>query len=94
MNLVNSLTSAQLCLSSGMSVSQDNLLDYEEGEAQGEDLLNQSADSGRDSANDEVVELEEDQQEDPSLMLGCDDNNIFDDGISDSQLEQAIDAPT
>ena len=41
MNLVNSLTSAQLCLSSGMVVSQDNLLDYEEGEAQGEDLLNQ-----------------------------------------------------
>ena len=43
---------------------------------------------------DEVVELEEDQQEDPGLKLGCDDNDIFDDGITDSQLEQAVDAPT
>ena len=54
-----------------MSIPQDNLLDYEEGEVQGEDLLNQSANSGRDSVEDEVVELEEDQQEDPDLKLGC-----------------------
>ena len=69
-----------------MSVSQDNLLDYKEGKAQGEDLLDQSANSGRDSTEDVVVELEEDQQEDPGLMLGCDDNDIFDDSISYSQL--------
>ena len=58
MNLVNSLTSAQLCLSSGMSVSQDNLLDYKENEAQGEDLLDQSVNSGWDSSEDVVVEYE------------------------------------
>ena len=45
--------------------------------------MDQSADSGRDSAEDEVVMLEEDQQEDPVLKLACDDNNIFDDGITD-----------
>ena len=38
--------------------------------------------------------MEDDQQEDPGLKLGCDDNEIFDDGISDSQLERAVDAPT
>ena len=42
---------------------------------------------------DKVIELE-DQQEDPGLKLACDDNDIFDDNITDSQLEQAIDAPT
>ena len=77
-----------------MSDSQDNLLDYEEGEVQGEDLLNQSANSGRDSAEDEVVELEEDQQEDPGLKLDCDEDDIFDDGITGSQLEHATNAPT
>ena len=93
MNLVNSLTSAQLCLSSGMSVSQDNLLDYEEGEAQGEDLLDQSVDSGRDSSEDVVVEYER-VLEDPSLKMGCDEEDLFDDdGIIDSQLECAVDAP-
>ena len=59
------------------------------------DSPSESADSGRDSTEDEVVELDEDQQEDPSLILGCDnDNDIFDDGISDSQLKRAVDAPT
>ena len=77
-----------------MSDTQDNLLDYEEGEVQGENLLDQSADLGRDSVEDEVIKLEEDQQEDPGLKLGCDDNDIFDDGITDSQLERAVDAPT
>ena len=39
-----------------MSVSQDNLLDYEEVEAYGEDLLDQLVDSGRDPSEDVVVE--------------------------------------
>ena len=77
-----------------MSDSQDNILDYEESEAKGEDLLDQLFDSGRDSLEDEVFELEEDQQEDPGLKLSCDDNDIFDYGITDIQLEQAVDAPT
>ena len=49
---------------------------------------------GRDSAEDEVVKLEEDQQEDPSLKLGCDKDDIFNDGITDFQLEHATNAPT
>ena len=43
---------------------------------------------------DEVIKLEEDQQEDPGLKLGCDEDDIFDDGITDSQLECATNAPT
>ena len=77
-----------------MSDSQDNLLDYKEREVQGEDLLNQSADSGSDYVEDEVIELEEDQQEDPGLKLGCDEDDIFNDGITDFQLERATNAPT
>ena len=94
MNLVNSLTSTQLCLSSGMSVSQDNLLDYEENEAQGEDLLNQSVDSGRDSSEDVVVEYERIIGE-PFPNTGCDEEDLFeDDGITDSQLLRATETPT
>ena len=77
-----------------MSVSQDNLLDYEEGEAQGEDLLDQSVDSGRDSWEDVVMECER-VLEDPSPKIGCDEEDLFeDDGITESQLECATNAPT
>ena len=77
-----------------MFVSQDNLLDYEEGEAQGEDLLDQLVNSGRDSLEDVVVEYER-VLEDPSHKIGCDEEDLFDDdGITDSQLECATDAPT
>ena len=41
-----------------MSASQDNLLNQGVNEAQGEDLLDQSVDSGRDSSEDVVVEYE------------------------------------
>ena len=77
-----------------MSVSQDNLLDYKEGEAQGEDLLDQSVDSGRDSSEDVVVEYERVLHEDSGLKLGCDEDDIFDDGITDFQLERATNVPT
>ena len=43
---------------------------------------------------DDVIMLEEEQQADPGLKLACDDNDIFEDGITDSQLEWAVDAPT
>ena len=44
---------------------------------------------------DDVVVLEEEQQADPGLKLACDDNDIFDeDGITDSQLERAVNTPT
>ena len=77
-----------------MSVSQDNLLDYEEGEAQGEDLLDQSVDSGRDSLEDVVIEYER-VLEDPSPKIGCDEEDLFeDDGIIDSLLLRCTDATT
>ena len=39
--------------------------------------------------------LEEAQQADPGLKLACDENDIFkEDGITDSQLERAVNAPT
>ena len=67
-----------------MSVSQDNLLDYKEGDAQGEDLLDQSVNSGRDSSEDMVMEYER-VLEDPSLKIGCDEEDLFnDDDITDS----------
>ena len=53
-----SLTHAQLCLSSRMSASQDNLLNQEVNEAQGEDLLDQSVHSVEDSLDDVIVEYE------------------------------------
>ena len=80
---MNSLTSTQLCLYSGMSVSQDNLLDYKENEAKGEDLLNQSVDSGRDSGEDMVVKYKTEIQQVSDLRLVCDENDLFEDGISD-----------
>ena len=50
-----SLTHAQLCLSSGMSASQDNLLNQEVNEAQGDILLDQSVHSGEDSSDDVIA---------------------------------------
>ena len=64
--------------------SQDNLLDYAEGVVQGEDLLVPSADLEGESLEDEVVVLEQDKQADPGLKLACDDNDIFEDGITDT----------
>ena len=95
-NLVNSLTSAQLCIiSSGMSDSQDNLFDYEGDKVQGEDLLDQSADLEGTSLEKEVIMLEEEQPADPGHKLACNDHDIFiKDDVTDSQLERAINAPT
>ena len=77
-----------------MSASQDNLLDYEENEAQGEDLLDHSVNSGRDSSEDVVIEYERVLGA-PSLKIGCDEEDLFeDDGITDSQLLHYTDAPT
>ena len=71
-----------------MSVSQDNLLDYEENEAQGEDLLNQLVDSGRDFGEDMVVKYEREIQQDSDPKLYCDENNLFEDGISISMCHR------
>ena len=67
-----------------MSDSQDNLLDYEGDKVQGEDLLDQSADLEGESLEDDVIVLEEEQQADPGLKLACDDNDNFDNGITNS----------
>ena len=77
-----------------MSASQDNLLDAGENEAQGEDLLDQSVDSGRDSLEDVVVEYERVLGA-PSPKIGCDEEDLFeDDSITDSQLLRYAEAPT
>ena len=70
--------------SSGMSTCQDNLLNQEVNEAQGENLLDQSVDSGRDSLEDVVVEYERVLGA-PGPKIGCDEEDLFeDDSITDS----------
>ena len=77
-----------------MSASQDNLLDSGENEAEGEDLVDQTVDSGRDSSEDVVVEYERVLGA-PSPKTGCDEEDIFkDDSITDSQLLRYAEAPT
>ena len=77
-----------------MSASQDNLLDSEENEAQGENLLDQSVNSGRNSLEDVVMEYERVLGA-PSPKIGCDEEDLFkDDGITDSQLLRYTDAQT
>ena len=76
-----------------MSASQDNLLDYKEHEAQGENLPNQSVVSEVDS-EDVVMEYER-IIGDPIPNTGCDEEDLFeDDGITDSQLLCATETPT
>ena len=75
-----------------MSDSQDNLLDYEGDKVQGEDLLDQSVEG--ESLEDNVVMLEEEQEANPGLKLACEDNDIFEDDITDTQLECAFNTPT
>ena len=77
-----------------MSASPDNLHDSEENKAQGENLLDQSVDSGRDSSEDVVMEYKRVLGA-PSPQIGCDDKDLFkDNGITDSQLLCYTDAPT
>ena len=78
---------------SGMSASQDNLLDYEENEAQGENLPNQLVVSEVDS-EDVVVEYER-IIGDPVPNTGHDSEDLFaDNDITDSQLLHATETPT
>ena len=77
-----------------MSASQDNLLDTGKNEAQSEDLLDQSVDSGRDSSEDVVVEYER-VLGPPSPKIGCEEADLFeDDSVTDSQLLRYANAPT
>ena len=77
-----------------MSASQDNLLDSGENEAEVEDLLDQSVDTGRDYSEDVVVEYERVLRA-PSPKIGCEEANIFeDDSVTDSQLLHYANAPT
>ena len=41
-----------------------------------------------------VVEYEREIQQDSGLKLGCDEDDLFEDGISDSQLVCATETPT
>ena len=77
-----------------MSASQDNHLDSGENEAQGEDLLDQLVDSGRDSLEELVVKYERVLGA-PSPKIGCEEADLFeDDSITDSQLLRYAQAPT
>ena len=58
-----------------MSDNQDILLEYED--IQGEDLLDQSADSEEEPMEQEVFVLIEVQPADPGHMLACSDGGIF-----------------
>ena len=58
-----------------MSDNQDILLEYED--IQGEDLLDQSADSEEEPMEQEVVMLLEVQPADPGHILACSDKGIF-----------------
>ena len=74
-------------LSSGMSTSQDNLLNEEVNEAQGEDLLDQLVQSVEDSSDDIVLEFERIIRTPESPKFGCEEHDLFrDDSITDSQL--------
>ena len=73
----NSLNHAQLCLSLGMSASQDNLLNQEVIEAQGEVLLDQSVHSGEDSLEDVIVEYERIIGPPCSPKFGCEESDLF-----------------
>ena len=74
-----------------MSASQDNLLNQEEIEAQEEALLDQSVQSEEDLA-DVIVESERMLD---SPKFGCENTDLFqDDGVTDSQLLRAAEAPS
>ena len=90
-----SLTHAQLCLSSGMSASQDNLLNQKVNEAQGDILLDQSVHLGEDSSDDVIVEYERIIGPPESPKFGCEECDLFeDDSITNSQLLCYAEAPT
>ena len=78
-----------------MSHNQEILLEFECDDVQGEDLLDQSANSEEEPMEQEVVMLEEVQPADPGHMLACGDNDIFSEhNLTNSQLVAAINVPT
>ena len=60
-----------------MSHNQETLLEFECDDVLGEDLLDQSADSGEEPMEEEIVMLIEVQPVDPGHMLACSDRGIF-----------------
>ena len=75
--------------------SQDNFLDNECDKVQGEDLLDQSADSKEEPMEQEVVMLIEVQPADPGHMLACSDKGIFTEaGLITSRHVVAVNSPT
>ena len=82
-------------VSSGMSTSQDNLLNQEVNEAQGEDLLDQSVHSVEDSSDDVIVEYERIIRTPESPKYGCEEHDLYrDDRVTDSQLLRYVEVPT
>ena len=60
-----------------MSHNQEILLEFECDDVLGEDLLDQSADSGEEPMEQEIVMLIEVQPVDPGHTLACSDRGIF-----------------
>ena len=90
------MTSAQLCfiltLRSCLTIK---IFDYEYDDIQGEDLLDQSADSEEEPMEQEVVMLIEVQPADPGHMLAYSDKGIFTEvDLINSRHVAAINAPT
>ena len=78
-----------------MSHNQEILLEYECDDVQGEDLLDQSANSEEEPMEQEVVMLKEVQPADPGHMLACSDRGIFTEvGLTNSRHVVAVNAPT
>ena len=78
-----------------MSHNQEILLEFECDDVQGEDLLDQSANSEEEPMEEEVVALKEVQPADPGHMLACSDRRIFTEvGLTNSRHVAAVNAPT
>ena len=78
-----------------MSHNQEILLEFECDDVQGEDLLDQSADSEEEPMEQEVVVLLEVQPADPGHMLACSDKGIFTEvDLINSRHVVAVNAPT
>ena len=74
---------------------QEILIEYECDDVQGEDLLDQSADSEEEPMEQEVFMLKEVQPADPGHMLACSDRGIFTEvDLTNSRHVAAVNAPT
>ena len=84
----NSLTHAQLCLSSGMSASQNNLFNQKVNEVLGETLLDQSVHSGEDSLEVFIAEYVRFIESLESPKFDCEKHDLY--GVSSFTNSQTL----